>query len=177
MTGRPRGEGFSYPPPATGARTDEPWTATRRTRFTDGSYNTSNMLMRWDTSSLPDDANATSATLRAGVCRIVNDNGRSLTADWYGAWPIDLSDYSAGAQTSALVGKALSQLTQAPDVGGCHFNYAAGADNDIALDNANGVSVTGYTGLRLHVSGGRRPARTSPPSWPRSTRSAPSPAW
>ena len=148
------GYGFGYPPPASQARTDEHWTGALKTKYGDGTYRTANPLMRWNTSSLPDDSSASSATLRVGVCRVLNTEGRSLTADWYGAWPIDVADYSPNPQTSALVGKPLSQIAPAADVGGCHFNYAAGTDNDIALNNGNGVSVTGYTGLRLHLSGG-----------------------
>lgn len=107
-------------------------------------------LMRWNTSALPDNATVESASLRCTTTAtspppldggIFDQEGRSLTADWYTAWPIDAADYSVAAETSALAGVLLSDLTP-------------GALNTIPLDNTNGVSTTGYTGLRLHISGG-----------------------
>lgn len=107
-------------------------------------------LMRWNTSALPDNAILQSASLQCTTTSaydppldegIFDQEGRSLTADWYTAWPLDDADYSVAPETSALAGVLLSDLTP-------------GALNTIPLDNTNGVSTTGYTGLRLHISGG-----------------------
>ncbi|MGH2807710.1 MAG: hypothetical protein ACRDKT_10595 [Actinomycetota bacterium] len=111
-------------------------------------YITVNGFARWDTSSLPDNAAITGATLRLAVDDAESPNGRSLTADWYTAWPIDCGDFSESAQTSALPGTAISTITDSPN--GIY------AMNDFGLTGyASNVSLKGYTGLRLHISGGQ----------------------
>ena len=100
-----------------------------------------NALIRWDTSYLPNDALVEDVTLRAYVTSLHNANGRNLTADWYTAWPIDGTDYQFSRQSSALSGIPISSIT-------------SGQDNDWSLDNgAANVSLTGFTGVRLHVDG------------------------
>ena len=143
-----------YPPLAAWADPEEqPYLIVRRDREGISGYRVSNGLVRWDTSALPDTARVLSAevhlspvapqgqesTLVPG-CPVVNDDRRLLTADWYDVWPIDTTDYSPIAQTGALAGVYLDQFV---------------GDKDItrALDNPDGVSTTGYTGLRFHISG------------------------
>lgn len=133
--------GAAYPP-ATGPTVDDGGTEVNIHRSLSGgtTFIIANGMMRWDTSSLPDGATVTAATLRVYVTSKSDSNSRNLTADWYTAWPIDTGDYSEAAQTGAL-STAISGIT-------------AAAYNDFALsDVAANVSLTGYTGLRLHVDG------------------------
>ena len=97
-------------------------------------------LMRWDTSSIPNDARILSATLRIYALDFESVDGKTLSADWYTAWPIDADDYVFAAQTGAFSGLAISSVPN-------------NADKDVALSapEAN-ISKTGYTGLRVHVS-------------------------
>jgi hypothetical protein len=138
------GEGASYPPSATGC---EAATETRLKNFRSGggspAYQVYNSLMRWDTSALADDATVTGATLRVRVTSVYdNDGDRSFTADWYD-WgsSCDTGDYSATAQTNAHAGTDLGTIST--------------GSKDFALTNvAANVSLTGYTYLRGHISGG-----------------------
>jgi hypothetical protein len=100
--------------------------------------------LRFETSSLPENATITQAVLRFRVTARVNADGRSITADWYSSanWPIGTGTYTATAGTDAHAGTSISSLT-------------AGADNDLVLLNpAANINLSGYTGLRLHISGG-----------------------
>lgn len=98
-------------------------------------------LLKWDTSSLPDGATITAATLRGWCQDKASTDNLSLTADWYN-WgaAVDSADWTNTPGTSAHAGTALSAIT-------------LGADNDFALVNpAGNVSRTGTTYLRLHIS-------------------------
>jgi hypothetical protein len=148
--------GSAYPPLVAWA--DDPaqsFMIVRRDREGDGAYRVSNGLMRWDTSTLPDYSRIISAELQVSPatpqgyegglmpgCPVENQDRRYLTADWYSAWPIDSADYSAVAQTGALAGVSLDTFLD--------------IDQDVVrvpLDNTDGVSTIGYTGLRLHING------------------------
>lgn len=145
--GRVFGKSHSHYPPAvqhsiTGAQS----LLTARSYYTMAHppyYHIGNSLMRWDTSSLPDGANIVSATICVTVNKVFDADNRDLTADWYSPdnWPINNADYSKTAQTTALGGEPLS-------------NFSPGTAL-IHLDNTTGVSTTGFTGIRLHVSGGK----------------------
>lgn len=104
-----------------------------------------NPLLKWDTSSLPDGAIITGATLRIWVSLKSDANSKSLTAGWY-AWDgTSDTDYSEAAETNAHTGTALSAITTA-------------TTNDFALTNAAAnISTTGTTSLRLHLSDGAQP--------------------
>lgn len=105
-----------------------------------GWYTVRNLLVRWDTSSLPDGAILSAARLRAGVGAITNTDSLNLTADWYDWSPaIDTGDHSHAPGTDAISGIALSTLS-------------TGANQLINLDNTTGVSLTGTTYLRMHIS-------------------------
>ncbi len=100
-------------------------------------------LLRWDTSSLPDNATITSASFGCYVFGgLFNAGGRNLTADWYSG-AFDETAYSETPQTSALTSYALSSISIADSL----------TLNTIPLDTVTGVSLTGDTGLRLHVDG------------------------
>lgn len=98
-------------------------------------------LCRWDTSSIPDDATIVSAVFRAYVTAKGSGTGRDLTAEWYEAGTIDSGDWTSTVGTDAHAGTAISAITES-------------ADNDFSLNNLSSISKAGYTGLRLHISGG-----------------------
>lgn len=97
-------------------------------------------LMKWDTSSLPDTAVVTGATLRFSNEFAADDgDARNITGDWY-VWVNTNADWSQTALTTAFS----VDLTTVAAVG----------SRDITLSNArDNVSVTGTTGLRLHIDG------------------------
>jgi thermitase len=134
----------SYPPgvAAVGSSSGSVFTAGRR--FVFGSYDVFAGLVRFDTSSLPDDATVTGATLRLFVTRTADADGRNFVGEWYGAasWPIDGGDYALSSTGSAFSAADITLIR-------------AGASNDFALSGLGSVSKTGLTGLRLHVDGGQ----------------------
>lgn len=142
--------GASYPPggaPVYSSTQTEIFGPTRE--FGAGTYQVKNGLLLWDTSSLPDDATVTAATLRLKFSWVANPDSRSFTADWFAWGASAAADYSlngdaAGfaAGTTAHSGTSLGSIT-------------VNADNDFALTNLSNISKTGNTYLRLHVSGGQ----------------------
>jgi hypothetical protein len=132
-----------YPPTgaADASSSGSVMTAGRRLAF--GNYSVLVPLLRFDTSGLPDGATITSATLKLYVVGKADADDRGLMAEWYAAsnWPIDGADYSLDSTGSALAGSDITAIT-------------VGAVNSFALSGLSGVSTTGSTGLRLHVSGG-----------------------
>jgi hypothetical protein len=136
--------GFPYPPPSCGGWSDSGSTIvpSRSSNAKPDEFYTTNGFMSWDTSSLPDNVTIASTTLKFYTRSKSNMNSRSLTADWYSAWPIDCSDFSDSAQTSAIGGIPLADIPT-PD-----------ASTIVTLSgSATGVSRTGRTGLRTHISG------------------------
>jgi len=101
------------------------------------------MLMRFDTSALPDNAIISAAVLRLNIIAKADANNRSLAGEWYASsnWPIDSGDYVLDVGTDAIPGTDITGLT-------------AGADNDFTLSNPTNVNKTGFTGFRLGVTGG-----------------------
>ncbi len=113
-------------------------------RETFGAFRTDIGLIRFDTSTLPGGATIiTAATLRLNVISKVDAEARSIAAEWYASsnWPIDTTDYSSTVVTDAHAGTTIASIT-------------TGADKDFALQNLSNISLTDYTGLRLHVTGG-----------------------
>lgn len=99
-------------------------------------------LIRFNTSSLSG-YYIQSATLRLYVSSKTNDNGRSLTLEWY-QWtpPMSTSHWTNVVGTSANTGVPLANLT-------------VSAWNDIPLSNPSGnINTAGYTGIRSHIDGG-----------------------
>lgn len=108
-----------------------------------GTYDITVGVLRWDTSSLPDAATLTSASLRIYRWGGGNPDSRDLTAEWYAYdGSIATTDYTDVVGTDALASYPLS-------------NFTGIGLFTIPLDNTTGVSKTGYTGLRLHISGGQ----------------------
>ena len=100
-------------------------------------------LLRFDTSSLPDDATVTSAKLRVYVNKKSDGNNRNLVGGWYAGsnWPIDVADYALESSADALEGADVTGLS-------------VGSVNEFTLSGLGSVSRTGYSGLRLHIDGG-----------------------
>lgn len=97
--------------------------------------------MRWDTSSLADNATVTAADFEFHITQIADNDNRSLTLDWNDAVVITIADWVQDALTDAHAGTDITNLTN-------------GVVNTLALINLSNVSLTGFTGLRAHVSGG-----------------------
>jgi hypothetical protein len=98
---------------------------------------------RFLTSSLGSGAVVTDAVLKIWFDSLVNADGRNLVVEWYtpGAWPPVDADWSENVGTTAG-SFPLSGLTDA-------------TVNSLTLTNPSNVNVTGYTSLRLGISGGQ----------------------
>jgi len=109
------------------------------------------ILLRWDTSSIPDGDTVTAATLDVYVeTETNNPDGLSLVADWYDAGGTqnnaDWANLDSGA--NAISGVTIASLTE-------------GAVNSLTLSNAAAnINKTGFTGLRLGIS--KRAADAAP---------------
>jgi hypothetical protein len=139
------GTGLGYPPATAPSASDSRTSfQVRRSGPIFNGYEISDGLLRFDTSALPDNAVVTSAVLRLWVQSRTSADNRDLVAEWYpgSSWPIDGADWTATASSTASTGGGLQSLT-------------VGAFNDLALMGLSSISTTGYTGLRLHVSGGQ----------------------
>lgn len=145
--------GATYPPLGTGTKgtttvdTSTTTISAMRTKrdpclpeLTCPEYEIRNGLVRWNTSSLPDNALVTGATARLRVSFISDSDSRSLTADWADLASIGADDYSETAQSTAMAGVALSAISY--------------GQQDFSLSGAPAsVSKTGSTGLRFHIGG------------------------
>lgn len=114
-----------------------------RRSYYGGVFNIYNGLLRWDTSSIPVGSTIISAQLRFFLTLLQYANSRSLRLEWYSSsnWPIDAGDYlenEAGDAGSF----ALSGLTSS-------------AYNTLNLATVTGIVVAGWTGMRLHITGGQ----------------------
>lgn len=104
-------------------------------------YYIANILLRFDTSSLPDSNTVSAASLDIYVDSVGNVDSLSLVGDWYDPGGTqDNSDWAnLDAGEDAISGVTIASLT-------------TGAVNNIALSNPTSVNLTGYTGLRLGIS-------------------------
>jgi hypothetical protein len=134
--------GGAYPP--SGTASVHGWELTGVSRsLVSGSYQVGSALLRFNTSALPDDVTISSVRLRLFVTAKSDADARNLVGEWYPAssWPIGPEDWSLASSANALAGADLSPLL-------------VNASNDVLLSNGTGVSLTGATGLRLHIDGG-----------------------
>lgn len=136
--------GTTYPPTGTIGWTPASANAeAARSLGSGATYAIRNMLLKWDTSGVivaPDVV--ISATLRIVPTATRSVNTRNFTLDW-GVWDgTSASDYSETPLTDALLAQPISGLT-------------ANVDNDIVLDNVDGIDVSGITYLRGHIDGGQ----------------------
>jgi hypothetical protein len=131
-----------YPPTGSAQASNWSGVGVRRGGPLYGGYEVRVGLLRFDTSGLPDNATVTGATLNLYVTGATSADGRSLVGEWYDPanWPIDAADYTSGSATTALAGTAIGSL-------------AVNQVDGFSLQNLGSVSLTGYTGLRLEVSG------------------------
>lgn len=98
-------------------------------------------LLKWDTSSLPNDAVVTGAILRVVSLGTIQTDSLSVTADWFNWGSVDTTDHTNTPGTDAHSGTTISSIP------------ASGNELDFTLVNANAnVSLTGFTYLRLHVT-------------------------
>jgi hypothetical protein len=139
----------NYPPVFSGCNTSSAYLFASKS-FVGPQYQVHNALMKWDTSSLPDAATVTAATLRVFSPASSNSNtdSRNLTGDWYN-WDsqkagCDKTDSTASGGNDAIAGVSIGAIL---------FDY-----NTFSLTDSAGfphISVTGSTYLRLNVSGGQ----------------------
>lgn len=95
-------------------------------------------LLKYDTSSLPDDAVISSAFLRLQIISKANANTLSFVAEYY-AWNSTDTDYTSTPGTNAHSGTAIASVT-------------TGVANDFPLQNLGNISLTGTTYFRLHIT-------------------------
>lgn len=105
-------------------------------------------LLRFDTSSLPDNAQIVTAVLRLfQLGATIYEDTRNLTFEWHEWTPPrgSISDWTAVEEGNANSGILVSQLP----------TKTADGWTEIPLSNAQtNVNKTGYTYLRAHISGG-----------------------
>jgi hypothetical protein len=101
------------------------------------------LLIRFDTSAIPDNAVITSATLRLQTIAKGAATGRDIQVGYYASsnWPIDSADWSGADNPGSDAGTFPIS------------NFVVGTPEDLVLSSPTSVSKTGYTGLRLSVSG------------------------
>lgn len=140
-------EGVSYPPSGTPTvdETGGSMYIQRDKGGAGGNYRLSVGVIRFDTSSIPDNATVTSGTLdlRAVDSFVASDvDGLFFVAEYYTWTPsATTADYTVTASNSAHTGTSLSSLN------------SAGYKN-FALQNLTNINKSGYTGFRLHISEG-----------------------
>lgn len=110
-------------------------------------YTIQNLLLRWNTSSIPDTAVISSVTLQIYVISIADGAAsKNVSGDWTSWTGASDADYSASIGTNAMSSRRINTFT-------------VGQVNSINLDNFGGnVSLTGTTYIRL---GSPAPTQTS----------------
>lgn len=101
-----------------------------------------NAFFRWDTSALDDGATLTGARFTFGN-EFVTADGRNLGIEWYAGsnWPITAAGDHANTYASDAGAFALSGIP------------SGAASTTLTFANTDGISRTGYTGIRCHISG------------------------
>jgi glycosidase len=135
--------GLRYPPEAGTFRRQATGTTVEASKNYQGSggYYVRNALLRWDTSSIPDNATITKATLRFW-CTVKNPSeARNFVAEYWGWDGNSQSDWSATPPAAPVF--------QVPVAG-----IANGAQNSVTFTNLGGISKTGWTLIRCHIDGG-----------------------
>ena len=137
--------GLGYPPPGTAwADTTFGSLLAARSNWTaEGErYEICVGLMRWNTSVIPAGSTIVSAQLRVRAMYILNYEARSLRLEWYasGNWPISADAYAQD---------------EAGDAGTFPLSgLVNNAYNTLDLATVTGIIAAGWTGMRLHLTGG-----------------------
>lgn len=112
-------------------------------------YETSNVLLAWDTSSIPDAATINSATLRFWNYYMVNTNNRSIVGEYFN-WSGTTADFTQNVGSTAL-NRSLSLFPTMTNSGQGRV-WAA-----IPLTSVTGINKNGLTMMRLGISGTATP--------------------
>ncbi|MDQ3756315.1 MAG: amidase domain-containing protein [Actinomycetota bacterium] len=112
-----------------------------------GSYRVSNVFVEWNTGALPDDAEVISAEVRVGVRSRTSGNNLGVTADWYLGDCCSLAGYTSTSQTGAIEPSDITDFE-------CCDPQAAVANTIELVDPEQHISLTGRTGIRLHIATG-----------------------
>lgn len=130
-------------PPSGGTWTNTTGGSGWVSKIVSGDYFNDITLLRFDTSSIPDDATIDSAVLKL-YCISKQDVGSyALVGDYYdfGGTPTVAGDWVETASPSIWSALDLGSITTS-------------AVNNITLTDLTGISKTGYTGIRLTLSSG-----------------------
>lgn len=132
--------GASFPPDAgTAFTSDSGSTILVHRSFVPSVYTVGVGLLRFDTSSIPDDAEILAVELRVYVQGRTDTNGAQLGIEWY-SWSPSMG---SGQYTSTTSNSAY---------GYTNFSSLSFGTNNLALTGgSSGINKTGYTGLRLHA--------------------------
>lgn len=132
----------SYPP-STGRFSREATAATvEASNSRQGSkYVVRNLLLRWDTSSIPDNVTITSATLRFFCTNANSDDSRNFVAEFWGWDGESTFDWSGTEPATPIFSVPIANIT-------------SGAWNSVDLKNLSGIGKASWTLLRCHISGG-----------------------
>ena len=135
-------------PPNSGTFVDEPGAVLYAVKDLSDFYYAEVCCMRWDTSTLPDAATVTAANLKLYVTTTpFTEAGRNLIGDYYdfGGEPTVAADWVLETSPSIFTGVLVDTI-------------ATGTVLTVPLTNLSGISKTGYTGVRLSISGAAAPA-------------------
>jgi hypothetical protein len=139
--------GGTYPPTSNDGNFPNDTEFWVRKQFSAATYRTQVGFIRFNTgAALPDSATITNTILRIYTAGGINDtDNRSLDIEWYPWTTLSVSDYTDNVATTAY---SIDITTLIAGVGGS-------GEIDLVLTNPNAnISKTGYTGLRLGISGG-----------------------
>jgi hypothetical protein len=138
---------YSSVPTATlGAATGAAVEAASRNQITGPNYVVGNVLLRWDTSSIPDTATITSAQLKLFADDVFDADSLRLIADYY--------DFGGTADSSDWT-YLIASPNAISEANGLQLNTVeTTTDQTLTLDleNVTNISKTGYTGIRLGVN-------------------------
>lgn len=136
----------TYPPSDVGATINNTLNITFAGRTYNAGFTVTVSLMRWNTSSLGASAIPTAAYFNPtyNTAAYYDTDNRSYAVEWYSAanWPIDALDHAMTAPGSPVITRDLTGIP-------------LGGTETLACASLTGVDPTGYTGIRIHITGGQ----------------------